>query len=191
MKTLVAFLFALTIAIPVFSQDFSAANADDSMRTFNLRQVEILSKKFNSREERIAFERLKYNTLKVYPYAQMAVEMYEELKSEVSERSKRKEKKSYINDKENELRERFEKEIREMTRTQGSILIKLINRDTGNSCYEIVKEMKGRMTAFFWNMGGRFYGHNLKEEYNREENPDLELILRMIDNGQLPVKVIQ
>jgi hypothetical protein len=51
--------------------------------------------------------------------------------------------------------------------------------------------MKGGFTAFFWILGGRLYDLNLKEDYIIEENQDIELILRMINNGQLQVKAIQ
>ena len=65
---------------------------------------------------------------------------------------------------------------------QGEILIKLINRETGNSCYDIVKQLRNPVTAFFWQLTGRMFGHNLKEEYIPEENKDLEFIVKMIKN---------
>jgi len=191
MKTLTLILIELIFYSPVFTQDLTLASGVDSLRLVNLKEIEVFSKKISSKEERVAFERLKYNTLKVYPYAKMAVAIYDEMKEDVAETKKRRERKRYVNQKEKELRERFENEIREMTRTQGNILIKLINRDTGNNCYEIVKEMKGGFIAFFWNLGGKFYDHNLKEDYNQEENSDIELVLRMIDNGQLRVNTLQ
>jgi len=183
-------VMALTLFTYANGQDITAANPDDSIRTYHLRQVEILSRKFSSREERIAFERLKYNTLKVYPYAELAGWIYEEMKEDVAGKGRRA-KRKYVNEKEKELREKFEKDIRNLSVNQGHILIKLINRNTGNNCYNIIREMKGGVTAFFWNIGGKFYDHHLKEDYNPEENADLELILRMIDNGQLQVKSIQ
>jgi len=183
-------LLILAFSLVASSQDLSVVNAGDSIRLYNLSEIEILSKKFSSKEDRTAFERLKNNTLKVYPYARIAAEIYDEMKEKVAG-SKRREKKQYINETEKELRERFENEIRNMSRTQGNILIKLINRDTGNNCYDIVKEMKGGFTAFFWNLGGKLYDHNLKEAYKPEENQDLELIIRMINNGQLQVRAIQ
>jgi hypothetical protein len=190
MKFLSLIIVTLAFNLGAAAQDLSVADNGDSMRQYNLSEVEILSKKFTTREERMAFERLKNNTLKVYPYARMAVGIYEEMKMEV-DGEKRRSRKHYVNEKEKELRERFEKEIRDMTKTQGNILIKLINRDTGNNCYDIVKEMKGGFTAFFWNIGGKLYDHNLKEDYKPEENQDLELIIRMINNGQLQVRAIQ
>ena len=191
MKSLTLFFTAFILALSAFSQDVTVAVIEDSVRTVNLSQVEILSKRFSSREERAAFEKLKYNTLKAYPYAELAVSIYDEMKGDVSEAKKRRDRKKYVKELEKDLRERFEKEIRDLSRTQGNILIKLINRNTGNSCYEIVKEMKGGFTAFFWNVGGKFYDHELKTKYSPEENADLELILKMIANGQLQVRSIQ
>lgn len=190
MKSLTFFLTAFLTGFCAFSQDLSIAAANDSMRTLTLNEIEILSKKFSSKEERIAFEKLKYNTLKVYPYAEIAVSIYAEMKENISGK-KRRDKKNYVREVEKKLRDKFEKDIRALSRTQGNILIKLINRNTGNSCYEIVKELKNGLTAFFWNVGGKLYDHELKAKYNPEENADLELILKMIDNGQLQVKSLQ
>ncbi len=191
MKSPASILLLLVISARLFAQDVSTAEISDSMRTHTLTEVQIYQKRFHSQEERMAFEKLKRNTVKVYPYVMMAVEIHEQMKEDISDLNRKREKKKYVNEKEKELRERFEKEIRDMTLTQGDILIKLINRETGNNCYQIVKDMKGPVTAFFWNLAGKMYDHNLKEKYKPEENADLELVLKMIGNGQLQVKPIQ
>ena len=170
--------------------DFTVAKAEildkDTVATINLREVVIFHKDFASDDERRAFERLKRNTLKVYPYVEIAVGIYKEMQEDTDDLKRRK-KKKLVKQREEELREKFEADIRKLTKSQGNILIKLINRETGNNCYQIIKDMKGPLTAFAWNIAGKMYDQDLKEDYKPEENPDLELIVRMIKDEQLPV----
>ncbi|GIV32889.1 MAG: hypothetical protein KatS3mg031_0424 [Chitinophagales bacterium] len=181
---------------PLFLQAQAVAIAEvvgkDTMPSFTLKEVEVVTKKhFNSQEEWVAFEKLKRNTVKVYPYVKIAVAIYNDMKQELEDIDRRRKQKKYISQKEKQLRERFEEDIRHFSRAQGEILIKLINRETGNSCFEIIREMKGPFNAMIWNISGKMYKLNLKEEYRPEENPDLELIVRMIERKELPVKTIQ
>lgn len=190
MKIRIVFFFCTLIPFFSFAQEHNLAALDvrgkDTVPTVTLGEVRVFSRQFSSHEDRLAFERLKKNTYKVYPYVQTAVQIYYEMQNDLAEMDKKREKKRYINAREAELREKFEKEIRNLTKSQGQVLIKLINRETGNNCYAIVKDMKGPVVAFFWNIAGKMYDHNLKEEYKPEENKDLEFIVRMIKNEPLP-----
>jgi len=186
-RTLFFFILALLLSKVPNAQEVNIAkleiNGEDTVPTFNMKEVVIFTKRdFKDNKDRYDFERLKRNTLKVYPYVEMALELYNEMTANVDELDKRRKKKRYIKGREKEIREEFEQEIRHMTKSQGEILIKLINKETGNSCYDIVKQLKNPVTAFFWNLAGKMFGHNLKEEYIPEENPDLEFIVRMIKN---------
>ena len=189
MKTFLFLFTVLTLHFNSFSQDLNLAAIEvqdgDTVPTVTIDEVRIFSKQFATKEERYAFERLKNNTYKVYPYVQTAVQIYNEMQNDLAGIDKKRQQKKYINAREEELREKFEKEIRNLTKTQGHILIKLINRETGNNCYTIVKDMKGPVVAFFWNIAGKVYDHNLKEEYKPEENKDLEFIVRMMKNEPL------
>ena len=64
-----------------------------------------------------------------------------------------------------------------MTISQGEILIKLIDRETGNSSYGLVKDIQGGIPAFFMQSLARLFGHNLKAEYDPEEERDIETII--------------
>lgn len=165
----------------------TASDSSIDMPTYDLKEVVVFTKKeFSSYEDRLAFERLKRNTQKVYPYVVMAKEIYEQMNEDMDSLKRRRKKKRMVKDREKELRAQFEEEIRHLTKSQGKILILLINRETGNSCYDIVKELRSPFIAFFWNMAGKFYGHDLKAEYIPEENEDLEFIVKMIKNEDLP-----
>lgn len=192
MRTYTALLAALLLSFCSFAQEISITGFDvegaDTIPVVTLDEVRVYTKHFANKDEEHAFNRLRNNTYKVYPYVQTAVKLYYEMQNDLAAIDKKRQQKNYINEKEKELREKFEKDIRNLTKSQGHILIKLINRETGNNCYKIVKDMKGPVVAFFWNMAGKMYDHDLKEEYKPEENEDLEFIVKMIKNEPLPGK---
>jgi hypothetical protein len=78
----------------------------------------------------------------------------------------------------NEIKDLFNKEIKNLTITQGEVLIKLINRETGNTSYAMVKELKGGFNAFVIQSVAQIFGHDLKETYDPEEQRDIESILQ-------------
>ena len=84
------------------------------------------------------------------------------------------------------LKREFEGDIRNMTLNQGRILIKLIDRETGNSSYGLVKELRGSFQAFFWQSLARVFSTNLKEKFNPYTNPEdkmIEDIIGSIEDG--------
>jgi hypothetical protein len=87
---------------------------------------------------------------------------------------------------EEELKAEFEDDIRNMTLNQGRILIKLIDRETGNSSYDLVKDLRGTFQAFFWQSIARIFSTNLKESFNPNANKEdkmIEDIIETIENG--------
>ena len=94
------------------------------------------------------------------------------------------ERKAYIKKTEKDLFAEFEDQIRHMTVSEGRILIKLIDRESGKSSYEIIKEFKGGFSAFFWQTVARLFGHDLKSAYDAEnEDKMIEYIVMQIDTG--------
>lgn len=128
--------------------------------------------------DRAKFYRLRYNVLKVLPYARFARARYAQLQRQLTTTKKRKDQKRLVKACEKEIKDMFNREIKNMTITQGQILIKLIDRETGNSSYQLVKELKGGFTAFFYQSVARVFGHNLKNEYDPEQERDIENIIR-------------
>lgn len=139
----------------------------------------------NAREYR-RYSRLVRYIKKVYPYSQLVKAKYEEIEEHLDSLPTNRAKKVYIKQKEKELREEFEGELRKLTFTQGRILIKLVDRETGETTYELVEELKGRMSAFFWQSIARLFGSNLKAEYDpKGADRMIEEIVVRIENGQL------
>ena len=133
---------------------------------------------FKTPLERAKFNRLRYNVLRVLPYAMFARNRYAQLQRDLAVTSARRDKRKLIKAFEKEIKVMFNKEIKNLTITQGGILIKLIDRETGNSSYDLLKDMKGGVTAFFYQSVARVFGNNLKNRYDPEEDRDIENIIR-------------
>ena len=129
---------------------------------------------------------LEMRVMKVYPIAKVAaIKLKEYNRIYLTFKSER-ERKDYVKKIEKDLFAEFETEIRTMSVNQGRILIKLIDRETGQSSYEIIKEFKGGFSAFFWQGVARLFGHNLKSEYDSaNEDRMIEYIVWQIDHGMI------
>ena len=153
----------------------------------NLRQIIIRPPfKFKSRKQRRRYSRLIRYVKKVYPYSKIVSRQLKEIHLNLDNYKTKKAKKQYVKLKEKELKKEFEGKLRKLTFTQGRILIKLIDRETGYTTYEIVKELKGSINAFFWQSIARIFGSNLKMEYDAKgDDSMIEDIIIRIENGQL------
>lgn len=139
-----------------------------------------------SRMDLVGYERLVINIKKVYPYAKMAaiklVEYQHALDTIPNERARKK----FLKSAEKELQAKFGNEIKDLDFTQGKILIKLVYRQTGNSTYAIVKELRGSFNAFVYQTVARIFGYDLRSQYDPEgSDKAIEHIVQMIDDGSL------
>jgi hypothetical protein len=127
--------------------------------------------------------RLYANVNKVLPYARVAKVTLDEINEHITHIESEHEKKVYIKGMEKEMKERFEKELKNLTITQGRILIKLIDRETGETSYQLVKDLRGTLTATFWQGMAHLFGSNLKVTYDSlGEDRAVEQIIRQIDS---------
>ena len=125
-----------------------------------------------------------HNIKKAYPYAQVAGVKLKELDDHLLTLNSEKEQKEYINQAEKEIMNQFEKQVKKLTITQGIILVKLIDRETGRTSYQVIKELKGGFTAFFWQGIARIFGNNLKTEYDPlDQDKIMEDIVLGIEAG--------
>ena len=130
--------------------------------------------------------RLVRNVKKAYPYSKIASRLLKELDEELAKLQSEADQKDFINQAEKEIMQQFEKDLRQLTITQGIILVKLIDRETGQTSYEVIKDLKGGFSAFLWQGIARIFGNNLKAEYNPEgEDAKIEDIVRGIEAGFL------
>jgi Domain of unknown function (DUF4294) len=132
---------------------------------------------FKSQQDIANYNRLRYNVLKVLPYARFAAQRYNKLQRDLALTADKHKQKELINDCENEIKDIFNKQVKDLTISQGEVLIKLIDRESGNTSYAMVKDLKGGFKAFVLQSAARLFGHDLKETYDPEEQKDIEAIL--------------
>jgi hypothetical protein len=132
------------------------------------------------------YERLVYNVKRVYPYAMLVRLRLYQVNQELMDYSTEKERKDYLKKVEKDVFKQYEGDIRELTITQGRILIKLIDRETQNTSYTLIKDYRGKFAAAFWQGIARIFGTNLKERYDPlGEDALIEAIILEIDAGNL------
>src|SRR6202043_968218 len=91
-------------------------------------------------------------------------------------------RKSYIKSKEKDLKREFADPLTQLSVYQGKVLMKLINRQTGNNCYDIIKEYKGGFTARFWQTVAFVFGSNLKQPYDAQgDDKEMESIVLEVE----------
>ena len=141
---------------------------------------------FANKYEALRFSRLVNNVKKVYPYAKIVSVKVKEFNYIINNASSKRERKRLMKKAEDELKAQFEDDIKNMNELQGEILIKLVDRETGSSSFDIIKEFRGGIVATFYQTFGRFYGYNLKSTYDPlNKDKDIEQIVVMIENGEL------
>jgi hypothetical protein len=132
------------------------------------------------------YERLVENLKKVYPYALIVRSRLQKVNEDISKINDEKERKAYLKKVEKDVFANYEGDIRDMTITQGRLLIKLIDRETQNTSYVLIKDYRGKFAATFWQGIARIFGTNLKEEYDPYgEDSLIEMIILEIDAGRL------
>lgn len=133
---------------------------------------------FKSDADRQAYNQLVYNVHKVMPYAHFAGERYKQLQRDLAVTTDKKKQKELVNACNAQIKDLFKREVENLTISQGEILIKLIDRETGNTSYQLVSDLKGGLDAFMLQSVARIFGHNLKETYDPEQDRDIEQILQ-------------
>jgi len=137
-----------------------------------------------SNKYKITLRRVK----KVYPYAMLASEMYDEYLDKIEEFDSKRDKKKYLKKEEKGLKERFEGKVRDITIKEGIILVKLIDRQTKHTSYQVVQELKGNGSAFLWQGIARIFSSSLKHEYDPEgDDWMIEDIVQRIMSGEIAV----
>lgn len=138
---------------------------NDSLLFVELETVDIYperGKKLNYRK----YSRLVRKIRKVYPFAREAVLELEKYNKLYENTTDEREKRKYVRQVEKELFRRHEDELKKFTISEGRYLVLLIDRETGNTSYSIIKELKGGLPALFWQGIAKIFNNDLKEEYD-------------------------
>lgn len=160
----------------------------ETMPEVEIKEVTIVGgpKATNRKRDYRRYERLIFNIKKVYPYAIIVRNKLDQVNVEMKSIESEKERKAYLKSVEKEVFSEYEDVISNFTITQGKVLIKLIDRETQNTSYELIREYRGRISAAFWQGIARLFGTNLKAEYDRYgDDAVIEMILMEIEAGRL------
>lgn len=140
---------------------------------------------FESRSQanrRAEWTRLRNAIYVTYPYAKKAAVVMNDINAHLANVTNKEDRKKYIKTREKELKKEFADPLMNLSVYQGKVLMKLINRETGNNCYEIVKEYKGGFVARFYQTVAFFFGSNLKQPYDvNGEEAEMEKIVKEVE----------
>lgn len=140
---------------------------------------------FKNHRQKLAWDRLKYNVKKVYPYAILAAAKLKEY-DQVLAKMPEQDRSRYMKQAEKQLKDEFGDQLKNLSVSQGRILIKLIDRETGKTTYDVVKSMRGSFSAFMWQGVALVFNSSLKDEYEGDgEDRAIEAAIHMIEDGQL------
>lgn len=157
---------------------------DENGDTTYIQQIDVVfvvhKKKFRSSKERRYYHATALHANKVYPYAVQAVRILRELEVATNDLKKR-DRKQHIKELQDELEKEFKEPLKKLTYSQGKILLKMIEREMEQPMYDLVKNWKGGFSASYWNTLAKMYDVDIKEGYNAEDNPILEIILKSKD----------
>ena len=189
--------FILTIAlltnfgITIFAQDklliagFSIINGDTFFIS-NVPEVAVLA--FKDKEEQKKYLMLKRRVLKVYPYALSSKEKLKSIEITLDSIPKKRHKKQHSKHVAKWIKEEYADRLKNLTMSEGKILVKLIYRETQTTSYKIVKSYRGRFNAFFWQTMAKFWDNNLKTEYDPVNNREDMLIEHILIQAKLEGK---
>ncbi len=157
----------------------------DTIPSVRLQEVQVFARhRFRSRHQQRKWTRFIYNVKKALPYARLLSSELEYVNDTLALLATDKEREAFLNRKEKELFKKYEYNLKHLTITQGKILIKLIDRETGQTSYEIIRMLKGRFKAFWWQGIARLVGSNLKSEYDAVgTDAEIENVVLLIDMG--------
>jgi hypothetical protein len=155
----------------------------DTIPARTLAMVDVYHPMSRAMRKRIeGMTRLRNAVYVTYPYARKAGLILNDMNAHLAKMNSESEKKEYIQSKEKELKQEFTDPMERLSVYQGKVLMKLINRQTGNNCYDIIKEYRGGFSARLWQTVAFFFGSSLKQPYDAQgEDHDIEVIVQEVE----------
>jgi len=164
---------------------YAVIENEDTIPSFYLEEVGITTNLiFKTKRQYEQWTRVKYNVKKVYPYAILASAKLKQYDLVLSKMQDEKIRKTYLHLCEKDLRKEFEGELKGLSVSQGRVLMKLINRESGKTTYAIVEELRGSFQAAMWQALARLFGNDMKTEYEAaSEDIMIEKAIAMVERG--------
>ena len=147
----------------------------------NLLEISLTSpRQFKNQEDYLRYRKyLRYAAI-VYPYAKEAIKIFNEVEVATNTMKSSKRKK-YVKKLSKDLKTEFEDPLKGLTKIQGLIMTKMIERETGKSMHSLLKETRGGMSAGYWNTMSKFWGYQLKDKYTEGDDEILDAVLKDFD----------
>jgi len=175
--------------INIYSQEkyMLIENKIDTSYFYQLNEIRIYDKRlFKNKYEKRRYDKLVRRVKKVYPFAKKAGDKLEEYNNVLINLKTENQKREFLKRAEKEIKKEYEGELKKLTFSEGLILIKLIDRETGRTSYQLVKELRGTFSAWFWQSLAKIFGLNLKLNYDPYgEDAEIESIIMQIEDGIL------
>ena len=138
--------------------------------------------RFNNQLDKNYYFFLNKKLYRVYPLFLTALQQYRDIQKEMQVMDTAA-KRKYVKDRQNMLADQYEKQLRDLTTTEGQVFAKLMNRATGKNVFEIVKELRGGWSAFWWNVKGKLADIDLKDQYNPHKNRTDEFLESLLQSN--------
>ena len=179
-----------------YSQDIPDQNVNyqlavviggDTIPRYYLREVTVVKQVSLTEAEIRKNKKLIRNIKKMLPYAKAAKRELDIVEKEATGMSKS-ERRTYMKAKEKEISDRYSAELKKCTISQGKVLLKLLDRETGKSAYTCIGELRGKVRAGFYQSFAWIFGYKLKARYDPEHNKEdnlIERITRYVESGRL------
>lgn len=191
-KKIISLLFFLAVAINMASAQFDKREeaydySKDTLYIKYLNEVEITANSIFSDKKNVKrFTRLVHYVKKVYPYAMIAAAKLKDYEAEMATMSKKRQKRRYMRGMEAELKKEFGLEISRFTYMQGEIFLKLLDRETHYTGYELLKMLRGGFRARIYQHSADMFGFDLKERYDPTgKDKEIEEIVNLIQKGEI------
>ncbi|MXV38139.1 DUF4294 domain-containing protein [Flavobacteriaceae bacterium Ap0902] len=160
------------------------------MTPIDLGETRAYSLKLNTALEKKYYRWLEKRVDDVYPFVKTAVTEYYHVKDSARRIENKRERKKFINKRYNDLADAYEDKLKKLSRSRGQILVRLIERETKLTAYDMIKELRGGVNAFMWNAAGGAFDIDLKSRFDpslTREDVFLEVIIRRgIATGKYP-----
>lgn len=150
---------------------------DDTLYIADLENVRVTSpREFVNRSEYLTYRRYRSYANKVYPYAVEAIKVFRDLEENTQELNRGK-RRRYAKKLHKRLKDNFEDPLKQLTKTQGRILVHMIEKELETPMYYLIKNLRGGLSARYWDTSGRLFGYRLRRGYIRGEDPVMDMVL--------------
>lgn len=138
--------------------------------------------RFNNQLDRNYYYFLNKKLYRVYPLFVTALQQYRDIQKDMNDMDS-KAKRKFVRERQNMLADQYEKQLRDLTTTEGQVFAKLMNRATGKNVFEIIKELRGGWSAFWWNVKGKMADIDLKDGYDPHKNRTDEFVESLLQSN--------